>query len=951
MSGKNQVLCLGCNAPLEVDLSDESNVVHCDNCGTLSVVQPGMTEISSAEPEDALPFSLDDLLAEGDEAELSPPSDADQDDSFELDDDLFSHPRSTQQPSPVTPELKDNPAESTPVKDEHTGDNLSGVHEPTTADPAMGQPASLPPEPVAEKTTQSLPSAPTDVVQEKPVTGTADSAADAVPPSLAVPAVPNLPTSVVVPDIKPPGINPPGIQNVAAQTDGKDDQQDDQHQQIDPASSLTDAAVTAAVEIQHPTTESEPELTVEQSAPMPALQESESGPLSNAEQQSADSTETNPAPTQAEISSGEDPTTAEAEDAIPEVEGDYPTSGSDSMITGDLMFFFESLEDAPDDAQPAASETASVGDQVKPNLAEPATAAAVATATAQISTSSSDTEADQASIKQADTVSPAAAASTPRAVRNLLNELFASLKDETSIISHVNEDEEDFRTALKAYLEALPNHNLTRMAPKASISRIVDVQTGKLTLSLYQEKRSLVKRTVAYKGWAIPERKRDETNTRAWDISWKPPKEPTDSEESKIVSDSQELKGCNRCQQTGQAACKKCRGKGRFGCAACTASGLMVCNSCEGSGQRSGSRQVRGTRRCTICAGAGKQQYIPADDPESGPKVRTCTKCAGSGRESFVEAEAFQVACESCNASGRIPCQVCHGKRNVACQDCSGRGARQCRACLGNKILVTYLEVRRTFQERTVSSDLIGAHAEELFAKSFQTPFSVGHHQSHYWSGPAPLQVAEMIAQATGHYEGLAETAREFLDHSLQNSLSDEKIASRTTAWKVDLQQFSTRSVIYTIGKRKYRTLWDTKESDTTSSTAALPQVFPHRSIVTNWCLSQLSELRRNAEETGVRDAALRYQRLQAIADVDPACKQAIAEQESTKDDTLQQIVTASRTVKASRAQLIMYCTAAIILIAAIPIYFWLNDLIPVIGCVVAAAVVGLIGWKVVGND
>ena len=88
-----------------------------------------------------------------------------------------------------------------------------------------------------------------------------------------------------------------------------------------------------------------------------------------------------------------------------------------------------------------------------------------------------------------------------------------------------------------------------------------------------------------------------------------------------------------------------------------------------------------------------------------------------------------------------------------------------------------------------------------------------------------------------------------------------------------------------------------------------------------------------------------------AIADVDPACKQAIAEQESTKDDTLQQIVTASRTVKASRAQLIMYCTAAIILIAAIPIYFWLNDLIQVIGCVVASAVVGLIGWKVVGND
>ena len=870
MSGNTQVRCLGCNFPLTINVDDDSNVVHCDNCGTLSVIQPGMTNISTDAPVDALPFSIDDLL-DG----LSETAD-DADDSFALADDVQaivknSEPMTTPAQAPEPTAISEPTAIATALDEDQR--QVVSVRE---AGHAVGSDAGdegiqLPQDANQElsKTNEAVAefssSVPQDAAMEHPATGS-----NTTPPTSAAAFAPGSETDTALP-----------------------------HQAAEDESS---------------------DVSVE--------------------------------------SIDKDEVTADVTEEPVASEG--PTSGADSVITGDLMFFFESLEDVPEetpeaqtDAAEVVGNTAASSDTAVSADSEAAVedlsattaaiAAVAAPATADVAKSEGKTDTTTAPKR-------AVSAQTPK-VRNPLAELFASLKDETTTISHMSEDEEDFRTALKAYFESLPNHNLTKLAAKAAIGKIVDFQTDRLRLNLFHEKRSLVKRTVAYKGWAVPERKRDETNTRAWDISWKPPKEPSSTEESKIVSDSQELHGCTRCHQTGETPCRKCRGKGKFGCAACTATGQMPCITCAGTGQKSRERQIRGTRRCTVCAGQGTQQYIPADNPGGGPQTRTCIKCSGSGRESFVETETFHVACESCNASGKVPCQVCRGRRVVACKDCSGRGARQCRGCQGSKILVTYLEVRRTFETETLSTDLVGTQASDLFSKSFQPPFSVGHQQLLNWSGAAPENVAQLIAQPDPNLSELAESARDFLDESFRSSLDTSKVPSRTTAWKVELEQHSTRSVIYSLGKRRYRTIWDTRESDLSQNATALPRIFPHRSVITNWCLSQLTELRKNAEATGVRDAALQYQRLKAIAEVDPACQQAIAHQESTNDETLQQIVTASRTVKASQAQLIMYFTAAIILFAAVPVYFWLNDLIPVIGCLVVALIVAIIGWKLFGND
>ncbi|MCA9034950.1 MAG: hypothetical protein KDA91_07470 [Planctomycetaceae bacterium] len=604
----------------------------------------------------------------------------------------------------------------------------------------------------------------------------------------------------------------------------------------------------------------------------------------------------------------------------PVVETDAPPADADTVIGGDLMFFFESLEDAPEDVAPP------VATSPRSSIIPPAVAAAA--------------------------VARAAKSGAKPKSKNPLGELFELLNSETSAISHVSEDEADFRTALRTYFDGLPNHNLASKADKAAIDKIIDLQSGRLTLNVFHEKRSLVKRTVAYKGWSVPEKKRDETNTRAWDISWKPPKEPSTEEETKIVSDSQELHGCTRCAQTGETSCKKCQGKGKLGCSACTMTGVTSCMECAGTGQKTRVQKVRGSRRCTTCGGAGTQQYIPADDPEGAPKTRTCAKCAGSGRESFVENQNFAVACDACKNTGKAVCPVCRGKRAMACRDCSGRGAKQCRQCQGSKILVTYLEVKRVFEVESVSTELVGSYSQEMLSRSCQKPFTIGHQQLHHWGGAGTDRLASSLDESAVESEGLAASAKTFLNDGLLRTALGAESRKRTTAWKIDLEQHSTRSVVYSIGKRRYRTLWDTVESDSASASGAVvPRVFSHRSIVTNWCLAKMNELRKEAETTGVRDAALQYQRLQAIAEVDPATQLVISEHQSAKDDTLQQIVAASRTVKASKAQLIFYGLALLILLAAVPVWFLLNDLVPVIGCVVASLVVAIIGWKLLAGN
>ena len=143
----------------------------------------------------------------------------------------------------------------------------------------------------------------------------------------------------------------------------------------------------------------------------------------------------------------------------------------------------------------------------------------------------------------------------------------------------------------------------------------------------------------------------------------------------------------------------------------------------------------------------------------------------------------------------------------------------------------------------------------------------------------------------------------------------------------------------YTIHKKKYRCIWSTPIDQVRLGQA---EVMPHGSIVTQWCVTELKALKEAVEHTGVRDAALEYQKLEALGSVDPVCKKAI--EELKLDATLQKVAAASRKVWVSKSEMIMYITSGAAASCGVITMVLMNDKTPGIICLVGALMIGLFG-------
>lgn len=502
-----------------------------------------------------------------------------------------------------------------------------------------------------------------------------------------------------------------------------------------------------------------------------------------------------------------------------------------------------------------------------------------------------------------------------------------------------------FREALRRYFDSLPHHGISSSSDRAKIERVIEFSTFHCRVTTFSEARHIERCVVPYKGWKVPQLRRSEENTQPWEFGWAPDAAPTKDVEKKIIADSQKIQPCSNCNAVGTLNCGTCNCAGKVGCQSCQLTGIVNCPACKGHGKIPREKQVQKFRPCGSCGTNALMNVLAVFDNNPYTNARRCSKCNGTGKERYFEMEKYLEACAACKEKGKVRCDICKGLRSLRCPTCSGKGSLVCEHCKGLKSVVSYLELRRSFEPDSRERTVVGDQAAKFLERSFQEPFSLGRITKLSWADENPNVLAASLETNARVARGIGASVNKTIQLLLAESIASAPDTMRKTAWKVEIQVYRAMLVTYVIGERKYQTIWEEDQIPEVDSNNASATVRPHPSIISAWCRNELKKVQSVAQTSGFRDAAIDYQKLEAIAKIDPACKAAI--EAGREDHGLDQVAMASGRICVSQAQIVMYVTSGLICVASLVLFFLAKDKIPAIACFVFSLLASLFSWKI----
>jgi|GEM_PF-2086031 len=532
-------------------------------------------------------------------------------------------------------------------------------------------------------------------------------------------------------------------------------------------------------------------------------------------------------------------------------------------------------------------------------------------------------------------------------VSEVLAHIANSLSSEAILVEFAPTDAARFLESLKAYFAALPHHGQTDAVAQAKVERVEDAVSSRFNVTVFHESRSIVRAKAPYKGWKIPQLRRNESNTNAWEFDWPPPPLPSPSpSEKKIIADSQEMHWCAECERSGQTTCERCQGAKHVGCGGCNSTGKVNCGTCDGTGSEKRTRKVQSFRPCGSCTANTLMNVVAIFDNNPYTRVRVCPRCRGTGQEPFIAEENYEVPCPKCKTTGKVMCIKCKGTKRLTCAGCTGKGKKTCNNCKGEKAVVSYLEIVRTFSETRHERDVGGPFVQKLFEASLQNPFSIGHVREQHWEIAGPEEFLQTLqereAAAAKSFLGLnLRTLRQTVEEGMVESTS----GSRPVAIHLRNSVILTRCVTYSVLRNRYRAIWDSKLRTKSGALPSRREVISHKSIVSNWCRLRVAELKSVASEAGQRQAALQLQELSKIGELDPVCEKVM--KESISASSIHNIAELSQSVKYSTNQIILFAVSALLSILSVGLLFALTDNIPGFFVLGVSGVLALIAIKV----
>ena len=231
---------------------------------------------------------------------------------------------------------------------------------------------------------------------------------------------------------------------------------------------------------------------------------------------------------------------------------------------------------------------------------------------------------------------------------DLIHSFIQVLSSEVIPVNVGEEEQVVFREALRRYFDSLPLHGISASSDKAKIERVIEFPSFRCRVTTFRETRCLVRCVVPYKGWKVPQLRRSEINTEAWEFSWAPGISPSEGFEVKIIADSQEVQPCSKCTAVGTLECGTCNCSGQIGCLRCESAGIVNCPTCEGQRKLLREKQVQKFRPCGSCGTNALMNVLAVFDNNPYTNVRRCAKCNGTGEERFVLKCHFRLPFDTC---------------------------------------------------------------------------------------------------------------------------------------------------------------------------------------------------------------------------------------------------------------------------------------------------------------
>ena len=184
----------------------------------------------------------------------------------------------------------------------------------------------------------------------------------------------------------------------------------------------------------------------------------------------------------------------------------------------------------------------------------------------------------------------------------------------------------------------------------------------------------------------------EETVPEPWSIAVDPPKYFEEGSSLITVPNSSSISKCHVCLASCKLTCSTCRGKGGSGCIWCSESGY-------------GSHPYRSPPY-------GSQGNLTLAPPVSRLRIDSNHRSASTRS---VASSGGDIASDSFSGSGR--CLHCNGTGRARCYPCKGNGVIRCHTCEGFGRLISYLQLKVTWNN----------HISESICDNFDTNHDINY--------------------------------------------------------------------------------------------------------------------------------------------------------------------------------------------------------------------------------
>lgn len=483
--------------------------------------------------------------------------------------------------------------------------------------------------------------------------------------------------------------------------------------------------------------------------------------------------------------------------------------------------------------------------------------------------------------------------------------------------------------AVRGYLAAIPHHAKPHEQLQCDVGKAWEFHFYRVTVSLLVETRTVARQRVPYRGWKVPAKTKDESNTDAWSYSM-PRKTLDDKLEPKtsIVTDSQSVHDCSRCSVTGWLDCDRCTAKGKITCGGCGGQGRITCTACRGAGKLTKSRVVERQEKCKNCGLNTAMNILAVLDDNPYSHARRCRTCGGTGVRRWRENEQYQVDCNRCHTMGQEPCRTCRTTGLVTCSGCTGKGKVGCSDCEKCKRVVSYLSVTQEHKTLDAGEIAVPGPLTELLKHEDPRLFPTGATELMYeeTAETLPLEPYRALTEVQNVAGQISRKCCDLVERVRSRKLQQARVVQERVAL------FRGRCVgfLYSTQGAGYKAV--SRPIDLEN--ARVQGLVSHISPATRWLCKQMRESQSLAESGDVREAALLLGRCKEVAATDRVCSEYLRDGIAKLPE---KVLEMSDRVTLTFSQILFFSSAAAILIVGFSLALIWDIAFPAITAAVAA--------------